>query len=386
MKPSENAKDFPKHLRGQAMSLEDSPFRKPIRLDPFTKDGKYIWEEFASSTPALNPDQKPATGQIWHYLTESSSETKACWTGDPTSSSHDPASNFLASVEPAKRPLITHARRQSLPATTPLQRLGQAPVRIQPQADRRVTMPVNTEEWMDPRPYSYKPKSSMPPPNIKVDMQSIERQREFQRQGYQQSLASQLSSHSPDRPAFYANAEAPYSKQIFAPQFQMPVQPVFPAGVYPQVSPSPTDAAFPIVARPIIHPPGIQPQTQPQLQPHMQVSNIVPPRASIDPNLTMAQRANLGRPPLYPPHPQNNMHMDNRVSYQPRPQRPILPAGNIRLSDLPPGTALSDRFYNGLSREQKEKIDREKLRIAEEQKQKQMQIDQGKSVLVHKNA
>jgi hypothetical protein len=104
------------------------------------------------------------------------------------------------------------------------------------------------------RPYVYKPKTSMPPPNIAIDTQSVERQREFQRRAYQQSLApTQLSPHSPHmHSGFNTDGQMQQWDQYSSPS----TGPGYVASAgndntvqYGQTSPSPTDAAFPLLRR-----------------------------------------------------------------------------------------------------------------------------------------
>lgn len=347
-KPSANAKEIPLHLRGKALSLEDSTNRKPSRLDHFC-DGHdpckpYLWEDFTSATPTFNKDQKRVDlskdRRLWYYLGKSSTESKAHYTNDPAKPINDPASNFLQSVEPAKRPLIPQpqpVRRQSLPASYPghysvgvnvprmnaamaAPRLTQAERLEQQKMDdyqRRMAIlgapaaPASSAQYFnshpaagnqspifafssqarnpasqlpaDPvareamlakqrailersqqramvldqqdRPHLYKTKSSMPSPNIGIDTQSVERQREFQRRAYQQSLASsQLSPHSPGMySGFITNGETPQWGQCSSPEIgtsYAPSQASPNTAQYGQASPSPTEAAFPIMRRP----------------------------------------------------------------------------------------------------------------------------------------
>jgi hypothetical protein len=348
LKPSPSAKEFPKHLRGTALPLEDPSNRKPSRRDPFC-DGPdqskpYVWEEFTSATPAFNKDRKAIDlskeRRLWYYLGKSSTESKAHYTGDLTKPVNDPASNFLQSVEPAKRPLIPQpqpVRRQSLPASYPgqhptglnippahaamatprrLSQAGQSEQRTVEDYQRRMAIlgspaaPISPTQYysgypaggnrspgivyqdqrnrlsqlpteaaireamlakqksilersqqramvldQQDRPYAYKPKSSMPPPNIGIDTQSVERQRDFQRRAYQQSLANtQLSPHSPGmHSGFITNGQIPQLQQLAGPDratSHVPLQRSPNTAQYGQASPSPTEAAFPLLRRP----------------------------------------------------------------------------------------------------------------------------------------
>lgn len=414
-KPSANAKEFPKHLKGQAMSLEDTTNRKPSRLDHFC-DGfdparPYRWEEFTSSIPASNKDQKKVDlnqGQrLWYYLGQSSTESKAQYTGDPSKPVHDPASNFLQSVEPAKRPLIPQLlpmRRHSLPASHPAQQPvgGNVQVATVPMASPRQTEAERLEQQTiddyqqrmailgapaiqsppalyynsypatsnpspifgyqdqtrnqvpqypnDPaareamlakqraileraqqramvldqqdRPYVYKPRNSMPPPNIGIDTHSVERQREFQRRAFQQSLTNtQLSAHSPGmHDGFNTNGQTLQWSQYIGHEGDTTF-----VGSHSsantarpgQASPSPTEAAFPLLRRPHQQPisssppnshnntfqvqtPSISSQQQPSngnifnAQPHFSQPSYSPPPPTLSPSesFSMAHQQN----------------------------------------------------------------------------------------------
>lgn len=328
--------------------MEDSSNRKPSRLDHFC-DGPdeskpYRWEEFASATPAFNKDQKPVVlskdRRLWYYLGRQSTESKAQYTGNPAKPFNDPTSNFLQSVEPARRPLITQpqpARRQSLPASYPRQHPASVNV---PSANAPMTAPRPTyaerseQQKIDDyqrrmailgssagpvspsqyhsnhraannqspviaysgqsgnemgqlpadlgardaqllrqkaildrsqqramvldqqdRPYNYKPKFSMPPPNIGIDTQSVERQREFQRRAYQQSLHNaQLSSHSPGMESGFItdgqNSQWDQYVGVERGTGYVSSQSSPNTARYGNASPSPTEAAFPLLRRP----------------------------------------------------------------------------------------------------------------------------------------
>jgi hypothetical protein len=399
-KPSANAKELPLDLRGKAMSLEDSSNRKPSRLDHFC-DGldhskPYLWEEFASATPTFNKDQKGVElskdRRLWYYLGQPSTESRAHYTGDPAKPINDPASNFLQSVEPAKRPLIPQpqpVRRQSLPASYPgpfptgihvplanAATVTPRPMQAEQQEQQKIddyqrrmailgspaappspyqhhntyrapdnqspTFPCSgqvgnptTQLPTDPaareamlakqraildrsqqrameldqqnRPYVYKPKSSMPPPTIGIDTQSVERQREFQRRAYQQSLNNtQLSPHSPGiHPGFIPNGQTSQWDQYAGPDNgagYVASQRTSPnTAQYGNASPSPTEAAFPLLRR-AQHQPILSSPTDPQhntYQLHTQPISSQQQPASV--NFINDQRR--FSPPTYP-HPQ----------------------------------------------------------------------------------
>lgn len=398
-KPSANAKEIPLHLRGKASSLEDSTNRKPSRLDHFC-DGNfpfkpYLWEEFSSAIPAFNNDQKGVDlskhRRLWYYLGQPSTESKAQYTADPAKPVNDPASNFLQSVEPAKRPLIPQpqpGRRQSLPASYPGQysaslnmpspnaamvsprftqteRLEQqkmddyqrrmailgSPAALGPpvqyhnsyspasnhstgSAYQNLPKNQNPELPNDPaareavlakqraildrsqqramvldqqdRPYLYKPKSSMPPPNIGIDTQSVERQREFQRRAYQQSLNStQLSPHSPGmHSGFSKNGQITQWDQYAGGERgtgygNSPVPPN--TARYGQPAASPTEAAFPLLRRPHQQPISSSPIDPQQINYQLHNQPISSQEQSEHVNFFNTQRR-LSQPTY--PHPQ----------------------------------------------------------------------------------
>lgn len=331
-----------------ALSFEDTANRKPSRRDPFVDSldpsKPYIWEEFTSATPAYNKDEKVVDlskgRRLWYYLGKPSTESKAHYTSDLTKPFNDAASNFLQSVEPAKRPLIPQprsVRRQSLPASYPAQHpialsmplantamaaprrlsqaeqverrtvddyqrrmavlgspatsnlpahyytgypagvnrspginhhdqtthLGdfsnQAAIQQDVLAKQKAILERSQQRAMvldqQDRPYAYKPKSLTSSPNIGIDTQSVERQREFQRRAYQQSLANtQLSPHSPGmQSGFITNGQIPQLQQHAGPDggtsYVIP-QLSSNTAQYGQPSPSPTEAAFPLLRRP----------------------------------------------------------------------------------------------------------------------------------------
>jgi hypothetical protein len=125
-KPSANALDLPEDLQGKTASLPESTEKKPSPGDVFTEEPKTEWAEFVAGAPFVNKAQKPVDmakeKQLWLYLGETSSETKAFYTADPAQKVHDPASNFLDLVMPPKSIMAPppQPKRQSLSASYPL--------------------------------------------------------------------------------------------------------------------------------------------------------------------------------------------------------------------------------------------------------------------------
>ncbi|KIW68430.1 hypothetical protein PV04_04377 [Phialophora macrospora] len=125
-RPSANALDLPEDLQGKTASLPESTEKKPSPGDLFTETPRTEWEEFVSAAPPLNTAQKPVNlakeKQLWLYLSDKSTDTKAFYTADPDKPVHDPASNFLDLVMPPK-PIMApppQPKRQSLSASYPL--------------------------------------------------------------------------------------------------------------------------------------------------------------------------------------------------------------------------------------------------------------------------
>ncbi|KPI41813.1 DNA damage-responsive transcriptional repressor RPH1 [Cyphellophora attinorum] len=123
-KPSANARDLPEELQGKSAQFPDSE-RKPSEGDTFTEDPKTEWAEFSSVALPHNKLQKKVDltkpKQLWLYLGESSTESKAYYTGDPARKIHDPASQYLDTVEPARALMAppSQPKRQSLAASFP---------------------------------------------------------------------------------------------------------------------------------------------------------------------------------------------------------------------------------------------------------------------------
>lgn len=125
-KPSANALDLPEHLQGKTASFPESTEKKPSAGDPFTEEPRTEWAEFVSAEPPANKDQKAVDlskeKQLWLYLGELSSDSKAYYTADPDKRVHDTASNFLDLVAPPKPVMAPppQPKRQSLAASYPL--------------------------------------------------------------------------------------------------------------------------------------------------------------------------------------------------------------------------------------------------------------------------
>ena len=306
-RPSSNALPLPEHLQGKIGSAaQEFGERKPSPGDEFmsTDHLKYNWAEFSVHAPPINLAQKAVNlakeKQLWHFLGEKSTESKAQYTADPSVTRHDPQSNFLQSVEPPRHimaPPPHPARRISLPASHPgvasrahlaaldtimgvdndgsvekarCHYLGlppspqvslafggrvgpkvkrtssqpygsqsgspdineegrNSPVSVNPENPPRATFertPVRSEQLdSEQKPYEYKPKAAMPISDvgIDVDLQAVERQRQFQKHAAKQSRAygnynswSQKSTGQEPVPEYNSNASSPspYSSQL----------------------------------------------------------------------------------------------------------------------------------------------------------------------------
>ncbi|OCT52422.1 jmjC domain containing protein [Cladophialophora carrionii] len=124
-RPSVNALDLPEDLQGKTASLPESTEKKPSPGDLFTETPRTEWEEFVAAAPPLNSAQKPVNlakeKQLWLYLGDKSTDTKASYTADADKPVHDPASNFLDLVMPPK-PIMApppQPKRQALSASYP---------------------------------------------------------------------------------------------------------------------------------------------------------------------------------------------------------------------------------------------------------------------------
>jgi hypothetical protein len=212
--------------------MPESSERKPSPGDPFTEDPKTEWAEFVLGASPKNRTQKKVDfsqpNQLWHFLGKTSTESKAQYTADPSKPIHDPLSNFLHTVEPSK-PIMappSQPKRQSLAASYPsmtanmnmaarnaamvsqrqqmldrqfphIQRLpysmpsgGHPWARPQPSLDQRQILERQHQKAqqldMQEKPYGT-PQPPRSPLGIGIDMQAVERQRQFQLQATKQS-------------------------------------------------------------------------------------------------------------------------------------------------------------------------------------------------------
>ena len=231
-RPSANAPALPEHLQGQTASMPDSSERKPSPGDPFTELPKTEWAEFVLGVSPKNKTQKKVDftkpKQLWHFLGKTSTESKAQYTADPSKPIHDPQSNFLQTVEPPRQIMAPppQPKRQSLAATYPsmaaninmaarnaamvsqrqqmldrqfpqtqrpsysIPNIGYSMVRSPPSLDQRQILERQHQKAqqldMQERPYGTL-QSQRSISGIGIDMQAVERQRQFQLQAAQQS-------------------------------------------------------------------------------------------------------------------------------------------------------------------------------------------------------
>ncbi|KAI9831229.1 MAG: hypothetical protein M1819_005157 [Sarea resinae] len=160
-KPSANAKPLPSHIERKTCNAPD---RLPVADDPFCDaEGPHVWSEFNTAEPERNPAQVKidfsTPNQVWHYLGRDSTEARPKYTEDLTKPRHNPSSNFLDTVKPA-RPAVTSSTsfpRQSYPATYPTSAASYPRANGTATFARQQHTPAKTE-----RAYEYKPKSSIP--------------------------------------------------------------------------------------------------------------------------------------------------------------------------------------------------------------------------------
>lgn len=212
--------------------MPESSERKPSPGDPFTEDPKTEWAEFVLGASPKNKTQKQVDfskpKQLWHFLGQTSTESKAQYTADPSNLIHDPSSNFLQTVEPPRPVMAPPAqpKRQSLAASYPsmaasinmaarnaamvsqrqqmldrqfsqaqrspysMSNTGLSTVRPQPSLDQRRILERQHQKAqqldMQERPYGAS-QTERPGSGIGIDLQAIERQRQFQLQAAQHS-------------------------------------------------------------------------------------------------------------------------------------------------------------------------------------------------------
>lgn len=102
--PSDTAKPLPAHLQHKNCATEDPANEIPKVDEPFFDENHpQILAEFVTYKPTALASPKVELGknkQLWYYLGKTSTEAKAQYTSDATSTTYDPKSNFLDSVRP----------------------------------------------------------------------------------------------------------------------------------------------------------------------------------------------------------------------------------------------------------------------------------------------
>lgn len=124
---------LPTHLARQPES-EQQNASLPMHGSPFTDANSiHRWDEFSMSRPFVNPCSRPVDlskpNQLWYYLGDLSTETRAQYTDDPAKPFHNPKSNFLSSVKSSSSVLAPASlvRGPGLaPATSSLHRASAA--------------------------------------------------------------------------------------------------------------------------------------------------------------------------------------------------------------------------------------------------------------------
>lgn len=119
---------LPSHLARRPQT-EEQIASIPLHGTPFTDfNSIHRWDEFITPRPFINPSSRPVDlskpDQMWYYLGDLSTETRAQYTDDPAKPFHNPKSNFLSSVNPSNSALAyaSHVRGSGLapaPPSTP---------------------------------------------------------------------------------------------------------------------------------------------------------------------------------------------------------------------------------------------------------------------------
>lgn len=116
--PSADAKPLPKDLDRLALQNQATA-GLPAAGEPF-HDPEQIqkWAEFDLGRKIKNAEQKKVNmekpHQLWHFIGEKSTESRASYTEDPKKRVHNPASNFVDTVRPP--PLAAPYMPRSVPA------------------------------------------------------------------------------------------------------------------------------------------------------------------------------------------------------------------------------------------------------------------------------
>ncbi len=181
-RPSATAPALPEELQGKTASMPESTERKPSAGDPFTEDPKTEWAEFVLGPEPFNQAQKSVdfskTTHLWHFLGQKSTESKAQYTADLSKDVHDPASNFLQTVEPPTpvMPPPSQPKRQSLAASYPSSTNAAA---FSNMAARNAAMVSQRQQLLDQQYRQKPPYSTINPanpvirPQISPDQQQI---------------------------------------------------------------------------------------------------------------------------------------------------------------------------------------------------------------------
>ncbi|KAI9729247.1 MAG: hypothetical protein M1834_007039 [Cirrosporium novae-zelandiae] len=204
--PSADAKPLPLHLLNKARTTatEDPQHDEPKPDDPFNDpNGPHFWGEFKRLPKIIrNPYQQKVdlskSNQLWYYLGRTSTEAKAQYTEDPTKRRNNTDANFLETVRPPAPIVPPPVKRQSFPATYPMNKSNQRALNaIGVGAKQMQSAKVIKQD----KPYQYKPKG----PPLYVDPRALSAQRSFVNctqfpSSNQQNFSSQLTSMSPTAP------------------------------------------------------------------------------------------------------------------------------------------------------------------------------------------
>ncbi|KAL9050379.1 MAG: hypothetical protein Q9162_006659 [Coniocarpon cinnabarinum] len=119
-KPSPNAKPLPPELAAQ-FEKDQNPGHRPPREDDVFGEGQ-TWGEFISEHIPKNPHQVKVDlsqkNQIWYYLGNQSTESRASFTEDPTKKRPNASGNFMETVRPRYVP-VTNVSNQPNTASRP---------------------------------------------------------------------------------------------------------------------------------------------------------------------------------------------------------------------------------------------------------------------------
>lgn len=169
-KASANALPMPTTRKAQQeLNAKKRPEDELPRKDDLFVEGGFTWSEFNQCEAVRNPEQVKVDLskelQVWHYLGQNSTETKAQYTEDPNKRVHNTKSSFMDSVPKppvSLAPRTAAPRKPSFAASYPRQAMPPPAAPLATPALRQLPAVPKQQDQAAPKPqdkpYVYKPK------------------------------------------------------------------------------------------------------------------------------------------------------------------------------------------------------------------------------------